>query len=301
VRAMRRMLWIAPLLLSLTACHKQEFGPTETPAAEHPVYAREFPARLTAFTELYNLEHNATKEFLEKLKTFPAPVQGTSWVLVKKTYELAEADGKSAHYAHMRGENAALAAFVAEEKKEVVKKISGSVQYQAKQDHCQSQFHGAIDSSFDKGIAERFDARRENSSQSQLFISENEEKLGKDNIKALRQQADAIATASYLVHVLLAEHHVQLSGHVKEAKTVGNTLSDRLDELEAARHSGETDSEKAARNLEQEQLFTARAELEHALAGAKERLATSEQDVQSARDAFKAAMEQLLKDVDSRG
>lgn len=299
---MRRTLFIAPLLLSLTAaCQKQEFGPTQTPAAEHPVYARGYPANLTAFTELYSLEHNATKDFLEKLKTYPAPVKGTSWVLVKRVYELAEADGKSAHYAHVRKENSDLAAFVAEEKKEVVKKISGSVQYQAKQEHCQSQFHGAVDSSFDKGIAERFDARREDSSQSQLFIAENEEKLGKDNIKALREHADAIATTSYLVNVLLAEHHVQLKHHVAEAKSVGKTLSDRLDELEAARHSSETDSEKAARNLEQEQLFTARAELEHALAGAKKRIETSEQDVQNARDAFKTVMDKLLKDVDSRG
>lgn len=271
-----------------------------TPAAAHPVYARSYPSQLTASVQLYDVEHGATKDFIEKIKTFPAPLKGTSWPMVAETYKLARADGQSAHYARVRQENTEVSAFITAEKKEIVKKIGGSVQYQAKQDRCDSQFHGAVDSGFDKGIADRFDARREAHSQAQLYIAENQEKLGKDNIKQLRQQADAIATTSYLVHVLLAEHHQELVRSVDEANTVEKTLSKRLDELEASRNSSETDDEKKARNQEQEQLFTARAELEHALAGAKKRLKSSEQDVQDVRTAFDAVMKALLEDVERR-
>lgn len=297
---MRSILLVLPLLFCLGACTKNEFGPISTPAAEHPAYARAYPEELTNSLKLYEIEHAVAKDFPAKLSLYLSALKNPSYLHVGQIYKLAEADGKSASYAHIKRENTAIAVFFVDEKKDIVKKVSGGVHYQAKQDKCDSQFYGTIDRGLENGVVESFEKRQDEQSQAQLYIKQYEENLGKENVKPLTEQANSIAAASYLVNILLAEHHQQLQAQVAEAKRVEKTLSARLDELEGARNSGESDKERDARNAEQSALFTARVELETTVKNAKKRLETSEQDITFARDAFNKAMTQLLSDVDKK-
>lgn len=297
---MRRSFLVLPLLFCLGACTKNEFGPISTPAAEHPAYAQSYPSELTSSLKLYEIEHTVAKDFPAKVALYPSALKEPSYVHVGQVYKLAEADGKSASYAQVKRDNTEVAVFFVDEKKDIVKKVSGGVHYQAKQEHCNAKFHGAIDRGLENGVVESFEKRQDAQSQAQLYIKQYEENLGAKNIEPLVEQAKSIAAASYLVNILLAEHHLQLKAQVAEAKRIEKTLSTRLDELESARHSGESDKEREARNQEQSALFAARVELEAAVKTAKKRLETSEEDVTRARDAFNHAMTLLHSEVDKK-
>jgi len=294
---MRQALCIVPLIVSLAACSPKEFGPVSTPSAEHPVYARAYPERVTSSIQGLDADRAAAKEATVKIQSFPKELKEPDLNEVARIYELAQADGKSAHYAKVRQENADIEVFFTDEKKELTKKISGAVQYQAKQDNCNSQLHGAVDYGYEQGLSERLKKREEAYSQAQLYIVQNKEKLGAANAKVLSEQAQVIAATAHLVYVVLAEDHEELSRLVEEDGAVKKTLSRRLDELEASRRPDESKEEKAELDKEHEEIFTVRAELEAPVKAGKERLKTSEQEVTDARTAFEQAMKSLLEDV----
>src|SRR6186713_819878 len=167
---MRQALCIVPLIVSLAACSPKEFGPVSTPSAEHPVYARAYPERVTSSIQGLDADRAAAKEATVKIQSFPKELKEPDLNEVARIYELAQADGKSAHYAKVRQENADIEVFFTDEKKELTKKISGAVQYQAKQDNCNSQLHGAVDYGYEQGLSERLKKREEAYSQAQLYI-----------------------------------------------------------------------------------------------------------------------------------
>lgn len=284
---------------SLLGCAKEGLTPISEPASEHPAYAAEYPKRLATATKMAEVEASWAKDFGKEFKRFPEELKEPDWKGVEHVYELALQDGKSAHYAHARRANHDVAAFFVDEKKELVRKISGGVQYQAEQERCDSKFYGAIDRGLEKGVEERFEDREEAASHAARFITQHEKRMGPENAKVLREQSKKIAAAAHLVYVALAERHRELESLVSEKSEVKKTFERRISEIEAG-SEGEAPEEKAAREEELAALRSARDDWEKAVSSAERHLEGNEERVEQARSSFESAVDALLRDVRGR-
>src|SRR5688572_3190321 len=122
---MRQQVLVLGLFLALSGCAKEGFGPVTAPQEEHPAYAVTYPERLEATNKLYGIERDFAGEFPEQLAKYPDALTEPDWAKVRRVYELASEDGKSAHYADVRRSDTEVASFFVEEKKEVVQKVNG--------------------------------------------------------------------------------------------------------------------------------------------------------------------------------
>lgn len=297
-RAMRQQVLMISLLLTLSGCAKEAFGPVTSPEQEHPAYAVGYADQLEATNKLYGIEQDFAHGFPEQLAKYPEDLTEPDWAKVREVYELASEDGKSAHYAEVRKGDAQVASFFVEEKKEIVQKVSGGVQYQAEQKNCDVQFYGSVDRGLEKGITERLEAREDAASSAQTFITQNEESLGKKNIETLRDQARQIAAAANRVYVSLAERHVHLDKLVKQADAVEKTVEERLEELN--RLTPATDAEKEALKQEQTALTDVRSKMSPAVEQGKSRLKSSEENIKKARQQYEDALEKVLETVSEK-
>lgn len=295
---MGRQVWALGFCLLLSGCKKDGFGPVSSPPEDHPAYAATYPAELDGTSKLYSIERGLADEFPAELSKFPEALTEPDWALVKRVYELANEDGKSAHYAEVRKKNAEVAAFFVEEKKELVQKIGGGVQYHAEQKNCDAEFYGPIDRGLEKGLTERFEEREEAASRAQTFITQNEEALGKKNVEVLSDQAKQISAAANLVYVSLAERHAKLKELVEKGEAVDKTIERRLKEMRE--EPGKTEAEKESQKLEREALLEARGKIKQAVEEGKQRLETSEEDIKAARKKYDDAFKELLLAVDAK-
>ncbi len=312
VSILRRWAWVAmtramirralPLcfVLTLAGCQKEEFGPVSSPAAEHPSYAADYPEKLERTHKRFEIERSWAKDFDSEFKKFPEELEEPDWETVARVYMLAEEDGRSAHYAEVRRQNAEVAQFFVDEKKELVRKVSGGVHYQAEQERCDAKFYGTIDRGLENGVKERFEEREDDGSQAAQFIKLHESEIGKKNAETLRKQAKALSAAAQLVYVDLAERHQELSSMVEESEQVKKTIDRRLQELGAATGEDPKTDEDKARAEERERLTEAKSSLESAVSAAKKSVETSQEDVENARKSFEEALSKLRADVKKR-
>jgi hypothetical protein len=286
--------------LGLCSCKKSEFGPVSSPSAEHPAYAAAYPQKLESANKRFEIERSWAQDFQKEFETFPDELKEPNWEHVAQVYKLAEEDGRSGHYAEVRRENALVAQFFVDEKKELVQKVSGGVQYQAEQEKCDAKFYGTIDRGLENGVKERFDEREDESSSAAQFLALHQTEIGKENEETLRAQAKALSGAAQLVYVDLAERHQELSLLVEESQDIKKTIDRRLEQLEAPPSAESGKAEQEVREEEQARLKAAQGELDAAVTAAKKRLETSENDVTAARESFEKALDKLRAETKKR-
>ncbi len=299
-RTMIRAALPLGFVLTLSGCTQEEFGPVSSPASEHPSYAAAYPQKLESTHKRFQIERSWAKDFDSEFKKFPEELEEPDWELVARVYMLAEEDGKSSHYAEVRRQNAEVAQFFVEEKKELVRKISGGVHYQAEQERCDAKFYGTIDRGLENGVKQRFEEREDDGSQAAQFIKLHETEIGKKNAETLRKQAKALSAAAQLVYVDLAERHHELTSMVEESEQVKKTIDRRLQELGSTTGEEPKTDEDKARAEERERLTEAKSTLTAAVSAAKKSVETSEEDVTAAREAFDSAVDKLKADLKKR-
>jgi hypothetical protein len=284
----------------LPACNKNEFGPVSAPAADHPSYAASYPQKLESTTKRFQIEKSWAQDFATEFKKFPEELKDPDWEVVARVYMLAEEDGKSSHYADVRQTNAEVAQFFVEEKEELVRKISGGVQYQADQAKCDAKFYSAVDRGLENGVKERFEKREEDGSRAQQHITYHETEIGKENSEKLRAQARSLSAGAQLVYVDLARRHQELTKMVDEGDGVKKTIDKRLKELSQEKDAEMSPQEKQARAEEMKRLETAQTSHEASVSSARTLLETSEEEVKNARESFETALSELRAEIKKR-
>lgn len=290
------------LLISLAvmACASEGLTPAASPAAEHPAYAAEYPSRVESVGSQYDTESKWAAELIGKFSSYPGELDDPNWKHVERTYELADSDGRSAHYADVQKNNTAVAAFFVEEQEELVKRAGGAVQYEAEQDGCKGQYYGAVSRGLERAVEERLEKRAEDSSQARRYIQDHEAALGKETVEILERQATEISLAANLVFVGLAEHHQELQSLVEEASTVEATIERRLEELKTPAEADASEDAVAKRKHELEALSRAQGELKAARASAEKKLEKSEEQIEQARARYQKEFDALMKTVSKK-
>jgi hypothetical protein len=276
------------------ACATQGVQPVMS-SAEQPSYAKKYPGHLQSAVADVDTQLKALLALTSQFEKYPGELQEPDWAIVDQIVRLADREGKSAHFAERLQQNAIVASFYEEQKKEIHQRVGGSVTHQAKEEGCSAELYGptayALDQSFSKGLASSTRA----ASDAHLLIAQNETALGKRNIEKLQQQADQIALASYISHVGLVRKHQEIERMLGDASGVESTIDERMEALSQSQPPGQklAAAEKKARDDELEALREANATLAQDVEAAKKTHEGAEDRASRAKELYAQAMTKL--------
>lgn len=287
-RLFRATPWI--LISCLGACGPRNQGPEIPSSADDPNYAERLPENLTAAEQRYDRQATLAQEISQKMAEFPAALTEPNWQIVGEVYERSDEEGQSAAYVEHQREEAMLGRFLEQERKPLVRRIAASNEYVTKEQGCEVELWGATDRGLEKGFEERLEERRRSDSGAHELIALELDAIGKKNEKPLRDQADLIRFASYVVHVGLWLEEEEMRRRADEASAAKSALEDRVEELKAR---PKPDAERIAR-AEQ-----ALSEIDPAAQRARQRLEQAEQKRADLQKQYDDAFEQLQRSVEA--
>src|SRR5688572_31599536 len=90
--------------------------PKTAPAADHAAYATDYPTRLTTATSRHELDAKGGGVLVEQIPKYPGELADPDWSVALASYEKADQDGKSGHYAEVQRDSALIAKFFVDEK-----------------------------------------------------------------------------------------------------------------------------------------------------------------------------------------
>ena len=173
--------------------------------------------------------------------------------------------------------------------------------FAAKQKGCDVDVSGAASHALKETIEKRLEKRLREASEANVYIDRNQAALGKDNIEKLHEQADEIAYAAYLSHVVVVEHKVRLRRMLEEAETVKKSLDAGIRAEQAYQaESGRTPAEKKASEERAEKMRTAAAKVDSAVMQARTVSERADERVAAVTKTYDDAIGKLREDLKKR-
>ena len=294
-------LAIAAVGLSAAVGCAPPIEPQIASAAPEPMYAADYPEALSRTMEDINAAEAKTKETTAKFSGYPDTLKSPPYPKVLEVVNLADTSGRAYAYVEARREVDDARAFFEAEKDEIVKKVAGAAGFAAKQKGCDVDVSGAASHALKDTIEKRLEKRLREASEANVYIDRNQAALGKDNIEKLHEQADDIAYAAYLSHVVVVEHKVRLRRMLEEAETVKKSLDAGIRAEQAYQaESGRTPAEKKASEERAEKMRTAAAKVDSAVMQARTVSERADERVAAVTKTYDDAIGKLREDLKKR-
>lgn len=294
---------MALLATALLAGCSSRPAPVFASSANESGYAERYPAALLAARTDFAASESRAREIIGQFPSYPAALSSPDGEQVLGVVTRADAAGRSASYAHAMDEQTHVARFFKEEKDPLNQKVGGAAQYAAKQKECTVDVASPAIGALDKGVDKALEDRLRDHSESERYIEDHQDALGKANIEKLQKQADDITLASYFVHVRVKQLKAELSGLADEASDVKKTLA--RSDADAQAVLGNASASKAAKTTAQSRATAAKTastgldiEVEQAKRAVQEMDARIEQldkDYQAALDSLEKTLKGLPK------
>lgn len=265
--------------IALGACNSQQQGPVLASSAGEANYAESYPQTVASSrATVSDADAEVTRVGAEMAK-YPDDLKDPDYHVVLDVVESSDAAGKSSSYATQAEESRQVKRFLTEEKEKLSQQVSGSVRYTLKEKGASEDAVDAGGSAavfgMQKAVDKQLEERLRRANPAHRIIDENEESLGKANVDALRKQADDIARASHLLHVVLPEEKQRLEALIGEASDVKGTLEKTIEEERAVAADAKTSSKR-------------KAVAEKRVASAEAALSQVDQEAEQAKQAHKS-------------
>jgi hypothetical protein len=279
------------------ACAPATGEPQFPSSAGQTTYAADYPAALQALAnEQANAEtqvHSLTAQFAK----FPDQLKDPPWDKVQTIVLQADQAGSGQGYFERQRNVDQVREFFTNDKDEIVRKVGGAVQYQAKQKNYELDVYGTVGASMKDAVDKQLEKRLRAASDAQLTIERYRDTLGK-NAPILEKQAYSIALASYLANTGLAMVRSRVTRLSKEADPASKTLDQGIKEEQALQaETGRTASEKKSSQERQARLQDARNRIDQASAQANTMLKDLEQRDAAIQKEYKDAIDGLTNAV----
>lgn len=294
---------IALLAIALLSGCTTRPAPAYASSANESGYAERYPSALLATRTEFASSEKRARDIIKDFPNYPGTLTSPDGDNVLGVVTRADAAGKSASYSQEMDEQSHVSRFFTEEKDKLNQKVGGAAQYAAKQKECTVDVASPAIGALDKGVDKALEDRLRDHSESQRYIEDHQDALGKPNLEKLQKQADDITLASYLVHVRVKQLKIELSALTDEASDVKKTLA--RNDAEAQVVLGNAATSKSAKTTAQSRATAAKAastgldiEIEQAKRAVKEMDARIEQldkDYQAALDALEKQLKELPK------
>ncbi|MEZ4300367.1 MAG: hypothetical protein R3B70_35810 [Polyangiaceae bacterium] len=280
----------------------QPVEPAIASSAPEAMYAAQYPDELTRTMEAITAAEDKTKEAAGKLGGYPDELKNPPWPKVLEVVNLADSSGRAYAYVEARRANDGAKAFYEAEKDELVRRVAGACGFTAKQKGCDVDVSGAAAHALKETFEKRLEKRLREASEANVYIDRNQTALGKDNVDKLHAQADNIAGAAYLAHVVVVEEKVRLRRMLEEAESVKQALDAGVRAEQAYQaESDRTPAEKKASEERAEKMRTAAAKVDSAVQQARSVSERADERVAAVQKAYDDAILKLREDLKKRG
>jgi hypothetical protein len=300
------IVW-AVLAVGFGACSQPKPEPVVASSAGLSGYALAYPAKVNALVAGYNARLAEAGTVEGSFAALPGQLVNPPWPKVKAVIKKADEAGRGRAYADGASEDAAARTFFDEEKEEITKRVANGTQAAAKKQvadtnqTCEVDVYGAVSYSLKEGVSKQLEKRMRSHNEAQVLIDRDEDAFGKKNADPLRDSADGVSRASYLVRVGLVEDKVDLNRLLAEASDVKDTLDDGIEaEKELAAKEGASKTEKQASAERLAVLGKSRADLDGAVAEGKKLPPDMPAQIDKAQKDHAQALDALLDAIDAK-
>jgi hypothetical protein len=300
MRVLTSLFMVLSLAGSLPGCSKPKIEPQYASSTASPGYATRFPTELAALRSGYFDQEREVQQTAKEFTGYPDRLENPDWARVAEVYRHAEREGQSETYADRLEQTDVVRRFYEQEKDEIRKKVAGAVQFAAKKKNCEGDVASPAGAAMDKAFEERLEESLHGSSDAHTVVDDHAAALGPKNVQTLREQADAIARASYLAHIGVVRTKLRLRQMLAEAEQVEQTLGRAIEELKAQEKGTEDEKERARFAERRSEAEKARGRIEAERTGAKSLADEIEKRIEELGKQHAAAFDAVLQKVDAR-
>jgi chromosome segregation ATPase len=294
-----RFLALVSLALIASACSRGGHEATVPSSANQAGYAERYPTAVAVETQRLGEQEQQAQESFGKFAGYPDALKDPSWSHVSEVVTRADAAGKSADYARQAEQGRFVEEFFEEEKTELHRRVAGSVEYTAKQKGCNADLGGAAAGSMDKAVEKVLEKRLRQHNEAHRYIDDHEAELGKANVEKLREQADEISRASFLVYVGVHVTRRDLEAMVAEANEVTSTLDRTSEESnQILSDPNAAASTKKAAQVRLDAAERAVMEVDEQVKQAQAALEKIDERIRALQEQYEKALEELKKKID---
>jgi hypothetical protein len=287
------------LAVTLVGCQQNTPAPLYASSADEPAYAEHYPGELAAARKRFEGDETAAKAITTEFPKYPDELDKPDWLVVQGVVEEADTAGRGWDYAAGMSEEQAVRDFYDEEKKPLVQKVGGAVDYAAKEKKIEDfEVYGPVAGGLERGVNQQLEERLRDRNVAQRTIEDNQDAVGKANVEKLEKQADKIALASYLVNVRMPQAKRDIDAALGDASGVKKTLARTKEQAKNVEDNPQ--ASKAAKQLAQKRsaaASAAEAQLDAEVAEAQKlseqieaRANAAKKDYETALDAQKDAI-----------
>lgn len=297
-------LGLSALIIALEiGCASKEPPPLYAPSTDQAGYATRYPQRLGEARGRVDQHESRSRRLMGGFESYPESLDKPDWGHVTRVVELADQAGRSEEYAQRYEDDAQVSAFFEENGDEIRNKVSGGVQWSAKNQGCREPGQlgagaaHALNTAVEKQRQERLRERNE----AHRYINLHREALGPKNVEALEKQADEISDVSYAVHVGMEQTRRQLEQRTGEAADVRSTLESSITELDAqAANAQAPQKDRDAAKKEADAARAALGQIQSEQQQAEYVLKELEQRITKLKDEYGQAMEKLRQKIQEK-
>lgn len=293
---------VASLAVSTVACTSStQKGPEVASAADQTSFAASYPDRLDDLTKDMDDQENEARTIIASWEKVPADTGNTKDLDVKSLFEKSDRAGRSDGYVSERRDLNRVKSFFAEEKDEINRRLAGTVDHAAQQKSCDGkEMAGAAIYGMKEAIDKRIEHRLRESNEAQIILEEEGPRVDKAVQDKLEKQLDDVATASFIVHVGMADTRRELTERRSDAGRVQSTLDDAIKaENEKANDPKRPDASKRVVKARLAELQKQRQAMDGVVQKANQSLQQAEQRGKTLEkeydEKFKALLERLQK------
>jgi hypothetical protein len=298
---MRALIVTSALIFGCLACSAATPEPQVASSAGQTNYATDYPAALQALANAQVNGEGSIKTLTADFTKYPDQLKDPPWPRVLAIVQQADEAGRSAAYADREKETEHTAAFFADERDEITRRVAGAVQFAAKKKEYDFDAYGPVAGSLKEGVDKGLEKRLRAVSDAQLTIDRYRETLGKTNAAALEKQADSISLASYLTYIRLPGVRAQTLRLVAEADQVKGTLDRAVQEEQSFQaEAGRSAAEKKASADRVARLQDAKGRIDTSVAEAQALSKDQEQRNANAKKEYENALEALKKAISAK-
>jgi hypothetical protein len=287
------------LSMAALACSTPKPEPEIASSATEPGYAQDYPEAMAQISKDFGRDDDDAKTLSGKFSTYPNELKAPDWAVTGDIYTAADQAGKSRAYVERTRETQGAAAFYAQEKEDIVKKVGGAATYASKQKGCEADLTGTVSHSLDEIMGKKIEERMREKNEAHQILDRNRTILGKDNVAALQKQADDISRASYLVNIAMVEEKVRLEAMIEEAEQIKKTLDDYIAK-ERAFQGKAKDEDKKDSDARIERARKAQGQVDASIGQGNELVKQMNERIQEAQKRHNESVGALKSDVQGR-
>jgi chromosome segregation ATPase len=302
LRTVALCISLATVPLAL-GCEDQKRPTVVTSSTGQSAYAARYPEELGASRAKIDAAEAKNHEVTQKFGNYPDEVKDpTSCSHYATVVDLADQAGTSSAYVDRLQETQGTAAFFKDEKDEISRQVAGAANYAAKQKGCEgADPGGAASHALDKSVEKQLQKRLRERNEAQLYIEDNQEALGKQNLDKLRDQVDDISLASYQAKVEVPQTRERMQDLVNEASEVKSTLDRTIKESQEIQADPKrSDADKAAAKKRADSAEAAKNKLDAEVQQAQQAIKDLEQREKKIKDEYNQALDALKKKIDEK-